>query len=118
MKDSKLTRRDVLRGVLTLTVVGTAGATLVGCGGEEGGGSGGGSDELSCTDTSGLEPAAVQTRNSLAYVDASPHGAAKNCTNCQFYEAAPSAGQCGGCTIVPGPIHPEGYCNSWAAKQA
>ena len=66
----------------------------------------------------GLEPAAVQTRNSLAYVDASPHGAAKNCTNCQFYEAAPSAGQCGGCTIVPGPIHPEGYCNSWAAKQA
>ena len=24
--------------------------------------------------------------------------------------------ECGGCTLVKGPIHPQGYCNSWAAK--
>jgi hypothetical protein len=102
-------RRDLLRSALALPVVAAAGPLLQACGG--------GGDELTCTDTAGLDPAAVQMRTSLAYVDRSPHGATKNCTNCNFYQAA-AAGQCGGCTLIRGPIHPEGYCNSWAAKQS
>lgn len=101
-------RRDLLRSVIALPVVAAAGSVLQACGGE-------GGAELTCTDTAGLPPAAVQMRTTLAYVDRSPHGAQKNCTNCNFYQAA-AAGQCGGCTLLQGPIHPEGYCNSWAAK--
>ncbi|MCB9604433.1 MAG: high-potential iron-sulfur protein [Sandaracinus sp.] len=100
-------RRDLLRTVISLPVVAAAGSVLQACGGGE--------SELSCNDTSGVPPAAQQMRTTLAYVEHSPHGAQKNCTNCNFFQAA-AAGQCGGCTLIQGPIHPEGYCNSWAAK--
>lgn len=99
-------RRDLLRSVIALPVVAAAGSLLGACGGD---------DALTCTDTAGLPPAAVTLRTTLAYVDQSPHGAQKNCLNCNFYQAA-AANQCGGCTLIQGPIHPEGYCNSWAAK--
>jgi len=107
-----ISRRELLRRSATF---GAAGLGLVvlgtGCGGEEGGSS----DGPDCTDTSALTPQQRSTRSSLAYVEQSPHGAEKNCENCNFYTAA-SANECGGCTLVPGPILPEAYCNSWAAK--
>lgn len=104
---TKMSRRVFLvRGATLGAAVGVS-ISALGCGGEEG---------LSCTDTSGLTPAEQSTRTNLAYVDASPHGAAKNCLNCNFYTAA-GANQCGGCTLVKGPINPDGYCNSWAEKQ-
>lgn len=70
--------------------------------------------ELSCSDTSGLAAMDVQMRTSLGYVDRSPQPD-KRCDNCLHYKAA-GENQCGGCAILKGPIHPKGYCNSWAVK--
>ena len=111
MKKKTISRRELLR---RSAAFGAAGIGLVvlgaGCGGEEGG------DGADCTDTSGLTPAQRSTRSSLQYVDQSPFGAEKNCANCSFYTAASGQQQCGARTLVPGPIAPEAYCNSWAPK--
>jgi len=113
MNESKIGRRDATRRALTvLGAVFVAPAARAACGGEVGGG--GGDGQLSCTDTSGLEPAQVTTREQQAYVDHSPH-ADRNCANCRFYTAA-GADECGSCQVVQGPIHPEGHCNLWAAQ--
>ncbi len=106
MSENKIGRRDAMKRTLkVLGAVAVAPTVLAACGGEE---------ELSCTDTTGLSPAEQSTRQAQAYVDHSPHPD-KNCLNCNFYEAA-QANQCGSCTVIKGPIHPEGYCNLWAAK--
>lgn len=107
MSEKTLSRRALLRRGVALGA-GVVGLTVIGCGGEE---------ALSCTDTSGLEPAEQATRSALGYVEQSPQGAARNCANCNFFEAA-SANQCGGCTLIAGPINPVGYCNSWAEAQS
>lgn len=105
---AKISRRVFLvRGATLGAAVGVT-FTALGCGG---------GDSLTCTDTSALTPPEQATRSNLGYVDTSPHGTAKNCTNCNFFQPA-GENQCGGCTLVKGPIHPSGYCNSWAEKQA
>jgi len=71
--------------------------------------------EFSCTDISGLSRKDLELRTSLEYVDRSPHEETKNCSNCAFFVAG-SKTECGACTLIQGPIHPLGYCNSWAAK--
>lgn len=102
MKSNSLTRREALRGGISLLT----GAVLVACG----------KKELRCFDTAGLTAAEIQNRTNLKYVDATPDPA-KPCEGCQFYTpAAPD--QCGGCTVLKGPIHPRGYCTSWAPKKA
>lgn len=108
MSKETLGRRAALKRALA--VVGSAALLPVikACGGEEEG--------LSCNDTSGLSPADVTTRTSNGYVDHSQFSD-KNCLNCQFYQAG-QPNQCGTCTVVRGPIHPEGYCNLWAPKQS
>lgn len=40
----------------------------------------------------------------------------KICANCQLYVPAESPDQCGGCQLIKGPIHPNGYCTSWVQK--
>ena len=110
MNDAKMSRREA--GRRTLAVLGAAfvaPAALLGCG-EEGGGGGG----LTCTDTTGLAPAAVATRESQAYTDTSAH-ADRKCNNCRFFTAG-AANACGTCQVVQGPIHPDGFCNLWAAQ--
>lgn len=104
-------RRYCLR---TTFIAGAAGATglLAACGGKKKTAS---KSTLSCKDTSGLTPAEKQMREQLAYVDKSPQ-AAKNCANCSFFQSK-GDNACGGCTLIKGPIHPQGYCNSWAEKQ-
>lgn len=68
----------------------------------------------SCTDVSNLTEQQKQTRKALQYVDDSPH-ADKRCNNCELF-APPAEGQaCGTCQVVPGPIHPQGYCTAWVA---
>ena len=106
---SSVSRREVLKR--SLVVVGTAsGAAAVfsACGESKSG--------FSCTDTSGLAPAEKQMRDTLKYVDKSPH-ADKNCLNCQLWTSGTTADKCGGCQVIKGPIHPLGYCTSWV-KQA
>jgi hypothetical protein len=69
---------------------------------------------FSCTDVSNLTKEQIQTRKALQYVDASPH-AEKRCNGCQLFEPPGDSEECGGCQVVPGPIHPKGYCTSWIA---
>lgn len=101
---AKISRRLALyQGLAVGAAAGTALFGATGC-----------KKELSCNDTSGLAPGDVQTRTSLGYVDRSPQPA-KLCSNCLHYKPA-GENQCGGCAILRGPVHPNGYCNSWAAK--
>lgn len=99
----------ISRRLFCFTAAGASGLALVGmgCGG-------GGEEALSCNDVSGLSAAEQATRTSTEYVDASPHGVSKQCLNCNFKQNL-TATACGGCTVVPGPVHPNGYCNLWVA---
>jgi len=51
-------------------------------------------------------------RNTLKYVDQTPIST-RTCDNCKLYTNATAGSFCGGCKVLPGPIHPKGYCNSW-----
>lgn len=110
MKKRTMGRRDAARR--TLTVLGAAAVApglLAACG-EEGGEEAG----LDCTDTSGLEPAQVSTRQGQSYVEHSTNPE-QTCSNCRFFTAG-GANQCGSCQVIAGPINPEGNCNLWAAQ--
>lgn len=63
-------------------------------------------------DYSDLTPSDLALRESLEYVDLSPHGAVKDCRNCSYW-LPPKESACGGCTIMRGQVHPLGYCTSW-----
>ena len=109
MSDAKIGRRAAAKRALTvLGAAVIAPSVLVGCGGEEEGGA------LTCTDTTGLEPGQIATRESQSYTDSSPN-ADQNCANCNFFQAG-QAGACGTCQVIQGPIHPDGYCGLWAAR--
>ena len=105
MTKSTLTRREALGHGLRLVVIGSTPALLAAC--EKA--------EIHCDDASGLSEADAKLRSELEYRDDSPHGESKNCANCAFYRVG-KKNECGKCTLVKGPIHPLGYCDSWAAK--
>lgn len=105
MNKSTLSRRTILGSTVHLVVLASAPLWLQGCKKEE----------LHCDDASSLSEEDAKLRTSLEYRDRSPHGESKRCGNCAFYVAR-GEDQCGRCTLVKGPIHPLGYCNSWAAK--
>lgn len=124
-QNNQSSRREFLQ---RLTLLGTAGVVtpmvLSACGGngEQGGdttagGEAASASDFSCTDTSGLSEQEIQMRNNAEYVDDSPN-ADKRCDNCQLYTEPAGDAQCGGCQVIKGPIHPEGYCNLWVAQQA
>ncbi len=108
-----------------LTAFGTAGiitpVVLSACGGDDDAAgdttAGDGSGNFSCMDTSGLSDAEIQQRESTNYVDESPHED-QLCSNCQLFTEPEEGAQCGGCQVVPGPIHPDGWCDLWVAEQA
>lgn len=56
----------------------------------------------------------LKNRKALQYVDASLHED-KHCANCKLFKAPADDAVCGGCQVVPGPIHPKGYCIAWSA---
>jgi hypothetical protein len=69
---------------------------------------------LDCTDVAGLTPDEQEARRANVYVDKSPDPS-KRCDNCgQYVAAAPD--QCGGCKVLKGPVHPQGYCKLWVTK--
>lgn len=68
-----------------------------------------------CTDTTGLAAADVAIRSSLAYVDVSMEPG-KSCLTCQQFIAPPTAGTCGTCKVLKGPINATGYCKSFVPK--
>lgn len=106
MSSNLLDRRTFLTRAALLGGVAAGASLLAACG--KGGGS------LVCTDTSGLKPDEAATRTNLNYVDAAMD-ATKPCSGCALYVAA-AEGACGGCSIVKGPINPNGGCTSWVKK--
>lgn len=69
----------------------------------------------SCTDVSALNDGEKAARSALQYVDRSNH-ADKHCYDCNLYEPAAEVTKCGGCQVIKGPIHPNGYCSAWVKK--
>lgn len=126
MSDNVLSRRDFLQRAAVLGALGvSAGQILMACqpskdganktpaaGGDKPAGG-----KLSCTDTTGLNETQIATRTANGYVDQTPKPAQK-CDNCSLYKAAPAPGTCGGCAVVAGPIHPDGWCKIWVPKPA
>ncbi len=106
MSDPKFSRRVTLH---FLTAAPILSAVLSACGSKD--------KPDSCNDVSALSASEKAVRDALKYSDTSPDPA-KLCSNCLQYEVAAEPSKCGGCKIVKGPIHPDGYCVSWVAKPA
>jgi hypothetical protein len=105
-----MTRRRFFRQV-ALVGGGVAAGSLVTLGGCKSG-----EPALKCDDPPGLTEAERAMRKTLAYTDQSPN-AEKRCSNCQLYvPKGPNA--CGGCQLLKGTVHPDGYCTSWVQKTA
>ena len=94
-------RREVLR----LVVMGGAGMAVLGCGGSEPSGP-------VCTDVTALSASDADFRRGQGYVDRSTRPG-RTCDTCNFYAAGSAPTQCGTCTLIRGPISPQGYCNLW-----
>ncbi len=62
-----------------------------------------------------------QLADQLKYTEETPNPD-QYCSNCSLWvppEEADTGSNpegCGGCTLIPGPIHPDGYCTSWAQQ--
>lgn len=72
-------------------------------------------EPASCIHVMGLAEADITLRRTLEYVDRSPVPD-QTCERCVQWIAAAESGQCGGCKIMKGPVHPQGYCKVFAAK--
>lgn len=101
---AKVSRRVFLSVISTVGAAASVGA-LAACGGKP--------KEFSCNDVGSLPEADKTLRTSVKYVDKSQEPG-KKCDNCLQYTKAAGEGQCGGCKVVKGPIHPDGYCTLWA----
>lgn len=106
-----MTNRIGRREALRLTVLGSVGLSALGLSACSGGSAG-----LDCSDVSGLSAADASFRSGQGYTERSTRSG-RNCAGCNFYTAA-GANACGTCTVVRGPINPEGYCNLWVARPA
>ncbi|MBO6574598.1 MAG: high-potential iron-sulfur protein [Rhodothermales bacterium] len=123
MKRTSPSRRDFLKrfGAAGALSIG-AGSVLAACGGGESApqaepeAAAAESAPEGCMDTSGLTEQEIGMRDSLQYVDTTPEEG-KLCSNCSLWLPAPEGATCGGCNLLKGPIHPDGYCISWAPAQ-
>lgn len=116
MQDEQPTRRAFLQRISLLGAVIGAGTALAGCaGGESEGEATASAENVSCNDDlSGLTAEELQAREQVfRYVDRSPNPA-EVCDNCQFWQPDQGGAVCGGCQLLKGPVHPQGYCISWA----
>lgn len=123
-----VSRRDFIQRISMIGLAGVGGsAILSACGSDgesESGQAGGesassaeGTADFSCDDLSALSDQERQQREqmttSLNYVEDTPNPE-ELCSNCALYTQPADGEQCGGCTLFPGPVHPNGYCTSWA----
>lgn len=122
---SNVSRRDFLQRLSALGIAGVGASTVLSaCGGgggddaSSGSADAGGSSDLSCDDLSGLSDQQISQRetqvDALQYVEETPNPD-QNCANCSFWQAPEGNADCGGCQLFPGPVHPNGWCNSWVA---
>jgi hypothetical protein len=103
--DDKLSRRALLERGAAIGVMAVVGAAA--CGKK--------TANANCTDISGLPPADVQVRTTVAYTDVSIE-AGKLCSGCQQFIPPPTDAPCGTCKVVKGPINPKGMCKLFVAK--
>lgn len=116
--EGSTSRRLFLQKVAQFGTAGLATVLLAACGGGESG-EGGESAAASsgCTvDESSLAEEVQQSRQSVQYVAETPNPE-QRCDNCNLYEQPEGDAACGGCQVVQGPIHPEGWCSLWVAMQ-
>lgn len=115
-----VTRRDFLQRLSAIGVAGIGGGALLSaCGGDAEQGET--ADADSCDDLSELSDDEREQREqmveTLSYVDETPNED-QYCANCALYiepeDEETTGDQCGGCDLFPGPVHPDGYCTSWA----
>jgi hypothetical protein len=114
--EKELSRRDFLARALALGLAGVgASAVLAACGNAEQK-----PEQKPATPPAASPRASSSATTSPALVRAgqghahqqpatwtSPPPLGRTCANCQLYQPA-AAGACGACTLVKGPIHPEG----------
>lgn len=60
----------------------------------------------------GLSDPEKETRSVNEYVDKTPNPE-QRCDNCGLWQDPQPGEDCGGCTVVAGPIHPAGWCRIW-----
>jgi len=68
-----------------------------------------------CNDVSALNADQQAARTNLGYEDATTQ-AGKNCAKCAQYVPAAKVSDCGHCKVLPGAVHPNGYCRAFTAK--
>jgi len=73
-----------------------------------------GEKKLACTDVASLKPEEATARSGLQYMDASADPA-KKCDGCQLFTSA-GPDKCGSCSLVKGPINPNGSCTGFVKK--
>ena len=66
-----------------------------------------------CADLSGLTSEQIALRDTFGYVDRSDEPDLV-CRTCEFWTEPPTGSPCGGCTLFAGPVHPEGFCDSYS----
>lgn len=74
-------------------------------------------DELDCTGTEGLTSAEISVRQTHSYIDRSEKPG-QSCTNCMLFKPprTKDSSTCGSCKVMPGSIHPAGWCAVWVEK--
>lgn len=104
-----VSRRYFLQRLCAIGLAGGGSVLLSACGGGDAG--------AACDDLSDLTDAQKEQRQqmveSLSYVEETP-SENQYCANCSLYTQPEDGEQCGGCQLLPGPVHPNGYCTSWA----
>jgi hypothetical protein len=63
-----------------------------------------------------IDAQSAQMRSALQYKEVSDQEG-KICANCAQFKPG-AYGECGGCLLFAGPVQNNGYCLSWAAKEA
>lgn len=69
-----------------------------------------------CDDTSGLTAEEIKRRKNLKYTDRA-NNSQQTCGTCMHLQPAPgSTGPCKRCSVLPGPVHVDGWCSAWVAR--
>jgi hypothetical protein len=119
MKEA-MNRKKFLQQIGMLGVAGVVvPASLASCGGEEQPKAAPGTQAAAsdCNDVTGLTEVEVKMRENLKYMSVSDDPA-KHCDICNFWVPPEAGKECGGCTLMKGPIAAKGSCLSFAPKPA
>lgn len=66
-----------------------------------------------CNDLSNLTRAEIENREVYDYQPRSEYPE-ELCSNCEYWEPGAEGEKCGGCSLMAGPIHPDGWCSAWS----